>query len=352
MSIRVGINGLGRIGRNAFRAAVRQPDLEVVAANDITDVATLAYLLRYDSILGTYPEAVNVDGESLVVGERRIRVFGEKEPGKIPWGDLKVDVVLDCTGKFTDATKARAHIDPGGARKVIISAGATNEDMTIVLGVNESRYEPDRHHVISNASCTTNCLVPVVKVLHDRFGVESGVMTTVHAFTNSQRLLDAPHKDLRRARAATLSIIPTTSGAVRSLAKVIPELAGRFQGMALRVPVPSVSIVDLTVVTKAAVTAEAINSAFRAAAAGPLKEILAVADAPLVSVDFEGNPHSAIVDASSTMVAGDKQAKVLAWYDNEWGYASRLVDLAAYVGRRLAVDGLAEPAPKQARSAQ
>jgi glyceraldehyde 3-phosphate dehydrogenase len=337
MTTRVGINGLGRIGRNAFRAADRQPGLDIVAVNDITEPAMLAHLLKYDSVLGPYPHAVALDGESMVVGERRVRVFGEKEPGDIRWHDLNVDVVLDCTGKFTDATKARGHIDPGGARKVIISAGATNEDLTIVLGVNEDLYQPDRHHVISNASCTTNCLVPVVKVLHDQFGIESGIMTTIHAFTNSQRLLDAPHKDWRRARAATLSIIPTSSGAVRSLAKVMPDLEGRLQGMALRVPVPAVSIVDLTVLTRVPVTSEAINRAFRTAAAGPLKNILAVSDDPLVSVDFEGNSHSAIIDASSTLVAGERQAKVLAWYDNEWGYACRLVDLAAFVGERLTV---------------
>ena len=336
MTIRVGINGLGRIGRNAFRAAPRHPEIEIVAVNDLTDTATLAHLLKYDSILGAYPGSIALDGDAIVIDGNRLRVLGEKDPGKLPWRDLGVDLVLECTGKFTDATTARAHIDLGGAKKVILSAPGKNEDITIVLGVNEDRYVPDRHHVISNASCTTNCLAPVVKVLHDRFGVESGIMTTVHAYTTSQRLLDAPHKDLRRARAAALSIIPTTTGAVRAMTKVMPELEGKFHGIAIRVPVPNVSLIDLTVLTQRPVTVDAINAAFREVAGGPLRDILSVSEDPLVSVDFMTNPHSAIIDAASTIVVGDHHAKVLAWYDNEWGYSCRLVDLAAFVGAKLA----------------
>lgn len=336
MTIRVGINGLGRIGRNTFRAAARHPELEIVAVNDLTDAVTLAHLLKYDSILGAYPGSIAPEGEAIAIDGKRLRMLGEKDPGKLPWRDLGVDLVLECTGKFTDATAARAHIELGGAKKVILSAPGKNEDITIVLGVNEGRYVPEQHHVISNASCTTNCLAPVVKVLHDRFVVESGIMTTVHAYTNGQRLLDAPHKDLRRARAAALSIIPTTTGAVRAMTKVMPELEGKFHGIAIRVPVPNVSLIDLTVITERPVTVDAINAAFREVAGGPLRDILAVSEDPLVSVDFMTNPHSAIIDAASTMVVGDHHAKVFAWYDNEWGYSCRLVDLAAFVGAKLA----------------
>jgi glyceraldehyde 3-phosphate dehydrogenase len=336
MAIRVGINGLGRIGRNALRAAERHPEIEIVAVNDLADAATLTHLLKYDSILGIYPGSIDLDGDAIVVDGKRLRVLGEREPAQLPWSALGVDLVLECTGAFTDATKARAHIDRGGAKKVILSAPGKNEDVTIVLGVNQDRYVADRHHVISNASCTTNCLAPVVKVLNDHFGVESGIMTTVHAYTSSQRLLDAPHRDLRRARAAALSIIPTTTGAVRAMTKVMPELEGKFLGMAIRVPVPNVSLVDVTVVTNKPVTVDGINSAFREAAAGTLKDIVAVTSAPLVSVDFMMDPHSAVVDAASTMVVGDHLAKVLAWYDNEWGYACRLLDLASFVGAKLA----------------
>ena len=351
MTIRVSINGLGRIGRNALRAAARHPEIEIVAVNDLTDTATLVHLLKYDSILGAYPGSIAADGDTIVIDGKRLRVLGEKDPGKLPWRDLGVDLVLECTGKFTDATTARAHIEPSGAKKVILSAPGKNEDITIVLGVNEDRYVADRHHVISNASCTTNCLAPVVKVLDDRFGVESGIMTTVHAYTTSQRLLDAPHKDLRRARAAALSIIPTTTGAVRAMTKVMPELEGKFLGIAIRVPVPNVSLIDLTVVTQKTVTADAINLAFREAGNGPLRDILTVSEDPLVSVDFMTNPHSAIIDAASTMVVGDHHAKVFAWYDNEWGYSCRLIDLAALVGAKLAdqrVPELAGSAPKRA----
>jgi glyceraldehyde 3-phosphate dehydrogenase len=344
MAIRVGINGLGRIGRNALRAAEQHPEIEIVAINDLADAATLTHLLKYDSILGVYPGSIDLDGDAIVVDGKRLKVLGEKEPAKLPWAALGVDLVLECTGAFTDATKARAHIDKGGAKKVILSAPGKNEDVTIVLGVNQDQYVADRHHVISNASCTTNCLAPVVKVLNDRFGVESGIMTTVHAYTSSQRILDAPHRDLRRARAAALSIIPTTTGAVRAMTKVMPELEGKFLGMAIRVPVPNVSLVDVTVVTKEPVNVDLINTAFRKAAGGTLKDIVAVSNAPLVSVDFMTDPHSAIVDAASTMVVGDHLAKVLAWYDNEWGYACRLLDLASFVGAKLGGQVTPQPA--------
>ena len=349
MSIRIAINGLGRIGRNTFRAAARHPELEIVAINDLTDAATLAHLLKYDSILGTYPGQINATADAITVDGRSIQVLSEKEPGKLPWKALGIDLVLECTGKFTEASKARAHLDPAGAKKVILSAPGKNEDITLVLGVNEDRYLPDQHHVISNASCTTNCLAPVVKVLHDRFGVASGIMTTVHAYTNGQRLLDAPHHDLRRARAAGLSIIPTSTGAVRAMTKVMPELEGKFHGIALRVPVPNVSLVDLTIITERPVTAVAINRVFREVAAGPLKEILAISDQPLVSADFMTDSHSAIVDTTSTIVVGDHHAKVFAWYDNEWGYSCRLVDLAAFVGARLPERELAGAGRKGSR---
>jgi glyceraldehyde 3-phosphate dehydrogenase len=335
LAITVGINGFGRIGRNVFRAAQGNSGLRIVAVNDITVPSTLAHLLKYDSILGNYAGSVSADGDHLQVDGQKVKVFAEKDPGALPWRDLGVDVVIESTGLFTDAVKARVHIDRGGARKVIISAPAKNEDITIVLGVNGERYDPKQHHVVSNASCTTNCLAPVTKVLHDSFGIEAGLMTTIHSYTSDQRLLDAPHKDLRRARAAALSLIPTSTGAAKAMALVMPELKGRFHGISLRVPTPNVSLVDLTARFRDAVTAQGINEALREAAASDLKGILAVTDEELVSSDFKGNPHSSIVDAPLTMVVGDREGKVFAWYDNEWGYSCRVVDLAVFMGERL-----------------
>ena len=335
MPVKVGINGFGRIGRNVFRAAQGRREIEIVAVNDITDPPTLAHLLKYDSILGNYAGSVSADGDHLEVDGHRVKVFAEKDPGNLPWRDLGVSIVVESTGLFTDAVKARAHIDRGGANKVIISAPAKNEDITIVLGVNESRYDPRQHHVISNASCTTNCLAPMAKVLHDSFGIEAGLMTTIHSYTSDQRLLDAPHKDLRRARAAALSLIPTSTGAAKAMALVMPELKGRFHGMSLRVPTPNVSLVDLTASFRDTVTVDTINEALREAAASDLKGILGVTEEELVSSDFKGDSRSSIVDAPSTMVVGDRNGKVLAWYDNEWGYSCRVVDLTAFMGDRL-----------------
>jgi glyceraldehyde 3-phosphate dehydrogenase len=335
MPVKVGINGFGRIGRNIFRAANGRGELEIVAVNDITDPPTLAHLLKYDSILGNYPGAVSSNGDALQVDGTRVKVFAEKDPANLPWRELGIDIVVESTGLFTDATKAKVHIDRGGAKKVIISAPAKNEDITIVLGVNGDRYDPAHHHVVSNASCTTNCLAPVAKVLHDSFGIEAGLMTTVHSYTSDQRLLDAPHKDLRRARAAALSVIPTSTGAATAMALVMPELKGKFHGISLRVPTPDVSLVDLAVTTRDAVSAETINEALREAAASEMKGILAVTEEELVSADFKGNPFSSIVDAPLTMVVGDRHGKVFSWYDNEWGYSCRVVDLAVYMGDRL-----------------
>src|SRR5437764_4222310 len=301
MPVKVGINGFGRIGRNVFRAAQGRTDLEIVAVNDITDPPTLAHLLKYDSILGNYAGSVSADGNALKVDGTSVKVFAEKDPGSLPWRDLGVEIVVESTGLFTDATKAKVHIDRGGAKKAIISAPANNEDITIVLGVNGDRYDPKQHHVVSNASCTTNCLAPVAKVLHDSFGIEAGLMTTVHSYTSDQRLLDAPHKDLRRARAAALSMIPTSTGAATAMALVMPELKGKFHGISLRVPTPNVSIVDLTARFRDAVSVEASNEALREAAASELKGILAVTDEALVSSDCKGDSHSSIVDAELTL---------------------------------------------------
>jgi len=335
MAVRVGINGFGRIGRNIIRAAKQQGSgLDFVAVNDIWPTATLAHLLKYDTILGHYPGTVALDGDDLVVDGKKLRVFAEREPGNLPWKDLGVDVVIEATGKFTDATKAKAHID-GGARKVIISAPAKNEDLTVVMGVNEQAYKPAEHHILSNASCTTNCLAPVAKVLSDSFGIETGFMTTVHSYTNDQVILDFAHKDLRRARAAAQAIIPTSSGAAKALHLVLPELKGKLTGFALRVPTPDVSLVDLTVMLEKTATAEQINASFRKAAEGELKGILGVTDEPLVSADFLHESRSSVVDLLSTLVIGDRHAKVLAWYDNEWGYSCRTLDLAQYIGERL-----------------
>jgi glyceraldehyde 3-phosphate dehydrogenase len=335
MAIRVAINGFGRIGRNVLRAAKAEgvTDIEFVAVNDLTDTKTLAHLLKYDSVHGIYDGSVEARAESLVVDGSEVRVLSEKDPAALPWRDLGVDIVIESTGRFTSRADAAKHLD-AGARKVVISAPAKNEDITVVLGVNEDAYDPQNHHVISNASCTTNCLAPVVKVLLDEFGFRRGLMTTVHSYTNDQQILDLPHKDLRRARAAAVSIIPTTTGAAKATGLVLPEVVGKIDGVAMRVPTPNVSIVDLTAELDRDATPDQINDAFRTAANGRLRGILEVQDAELVSVDFIGNPHSSIVDAASTnVVAG--LVKVMAWYDNEWGYSSRCVDLARYLAERL-----------------
>ncbi len=333
MAIRVGINGFGRIGRNMLRASWDDPAIEYVAVNDITDAKTLAHLLKYDSVLGTFKADVKAAADAVVVNGKPIKVLAEKEVGKLPWKDLGVQVVIESTGKFTKRPDVIQHIEKGGAAKVIVSAPATDPDVTVVLGVNEKVYDPAKHHVISNASCTTNCLAPVVKVLHESFGLERGFMTTVHSYTNDQKILDAPHKDLRRARAAAVAQIPTTTGAAKAVGIVMPELKGRIDGFSVRIPTPDVSLVDFVAVLKKTATAEEINAAFTAAAAGPLKGILGVTDEPLVSVDFLGDPRSGIVDLLSTKVLDGTLAKVIAWYDNEWGYSCRLVDLIKYVAK-------------------
>jgi glyceraldehyde 3-phosphate dehydrogenase len=335
MAIRVAINGFGRIGRNVLRAAKEAGgnDLDFVAVNDLTDTKTLAHLLRHDSVHGHYKGTVEARESALVVDGDEIRVISEKDPSKLPWGDLGVDVVLECTGRFTNRDDAAKHLE-AGARKVIISAPAKDEDITIVLGVNHESYDPANHHVISNASCTTNCLAPVVKILLDEFGFRRGLMTTVHAYTNDQQILDLPHKDLRRARAAAMSIIPTTTGAAKATGLVLPQVKGKIDGMAMRVPTPDVSIVDLTCELERDADVAQVNAAMRAAAEGSMKGIVAYEESELVSIDFVGNPHSAIVDASATSVLAGL-VKVVAWYDNEWGYSQRCVDLTRYVGERL-----------------
>ncbi|HEY8673237.1 MAG TPA: type I glyceraldehyde-3-phosphate dehydrogenase [Candidatus Dormibacteraeota bacterium] len=335
MGVRVGINGFGRIGRNVLRAArERSPDLEIVAVNDITTPDMLAHLLKYDSVLGRFPGTVAADTDSITVDGHVLKVLAERDPQRLPWGDLGVDIVIESTGLFSDADRARGHLE-AGARKVVITAPAKNEDLTVCIGVNDSMYNPAEHHIISNASCTTNCLAPVAKVLNDAFGIETGFMTTVHAYTKDQMLLDAPHEDKRRARAAALSIIPTTTGAAKAMALVIPDLKGKFHGMSLRVPVPDVSLVDLTATLAKSATAEDINAEMREAASGKLEGILAVSDEQLVSMDFLHDPHSSILDAPSTMVLGDHTVKVLSWYDNEWGYSCRVVDLVDLIASRL-----------------
>jgi glyceraldehyde 3-phosphate dehydrogenase len=335
MGVRVGINGFGRIGRNVLRAArERSPELEIVAVNDITTPDMLAHLLKYDSVLGRFPGTVVANSDSITVDGQVIKVLAERDPQRLPWGDLGVDVVVESTGLFSDAVKARGHID-GGARKVVITAPAKNEDITICMGVNDSAYNPAEHHVISNASCTTNCLAPVAKVLNDSFGIETGFMTTVHAYTKDQVILDAPHEDKRRARAAALSIIPTTTGAAKAVELVLPELKGKFSGMSLRVPVPDVSLVDLTATLSKSASIDDIIGEMREAASGKLEGILTVSEEPLVSMDFLHDPHSAIFDAPSTMLLGDHTVKVLAWYDNEWGYSCRVVDLVNLIVSRL-----------------
>ena len=341
--IKVGINGFGRIGRNILRAALHDSELDFVAVNDITNTATLAHLLKYDSVLGNLSETVRVDGDGdgegdvdfIRVGSRRVRVTSERDPAALPWGELGVDIVFESTGIFTKRDDAAKHL-AAGAKKVVITAPAKDPDLTIVLGVNDDQYDPAVHQVISNASCTTNCLAPVAKILDEQFGLRRGWMTTVHAYTNDQRLLDLPHKDLRRARAAAVSMIPTTTGAAVAVGEVLPQLKGKLDGIAMRVPTPNVSVVDLVAELKTATTAEAVNEAFANAAAGPLSGILQLSTDPLVSIDFRGNPHSSIVDAAYTKVMEGDLVKVLSWYDNEWGYSSRCVDLA----RLLASKGL------------
>jgi glyceraldehyde 3-phosphate dehydrogenase len=326
MSIKVAINGFGRIGRNLFRSALKQRDIEFVAVNDLTDSKTLAHLLKYDSIHGTLDARVEAKDQTLLVEDRRIEVIAEKDPAKLPWKSMGVDIVVESTGRFTDRAGAGKHLE-AGARKVIISAPAKDPDLTIVLGVNESAYDPAQHHILSNASCTTNCLAPVAKVLLENFGIKRGLMTTIHSLTNDQRLLDLPHKDLRRARAASVSMIPTTTGAAKALFLVLPQLKGRMDGMAIRVPTPNVSVIDLVAETDRDMTEEAVNAAYRSASEGPLKGILSYEEAPLVSVDFFDNPHSAIFDSGLTKVLDKRMVKVIAWYDNEWGYSCRLRDL-------------------------
>jgi glyceraldehyde 3-phosphate dehydrogenase len=334
MTIKVGINGFGRIGRMVLRAAHKRGDIEFLALNDLTDPNTLAHLLRYDSVHGRIEAEVKVEGDSIIVDERKIRILSERDPGKLPWKDLGVDVVIESTGMFRDRDQASKHRD-AGAKKVIISAPANDPDITLVMGVNHELYNPATHHIISNASCTTNSLAPVCKVLLNTFGIEKGLMTTIHSYTTDQRLLDFPHKDLRRARAAALSMIITTTGAAKAVSLVLPELTGKMNGMALRVPTPNVSLTDLVVQLGRPASAEEVNKAFEDASTGNLKGILAYTTEPLVSSDFNGVTASSIVDGLSTMAIGDDMVKVLAWYDNEFGYANRLVDLALYIGRDL-----------------
>jgi glyceraldehyde 3-phosphate dehydrogenase len=334
MSIRVGINGFGRIGRNFFRAALEYGrDLEIIGVNDITSNSTLAHLLRYDSIHGRFPGTVELDDQGFVVNGKQIAVFAERNPADLPWKDLGADLVVESTGLFTNRDKAALHLN-GGARKVIISAPATDEDVTIVMGVNQDQYDPATHDVISNASCTTNSVVPMSKVLDERFGIEQGFMTTVHAYTNDQGIQDQPHSDLRRARAGAVSIIPTSTGAAKAASLALPQLKGRMDGLSLRVPIPDGSITDLVAILGQETTTDEVNEAFRTAAEGPMQGIIEYTTDPIVSADIIGNPHSCIIDSQATMANG-RMVKVLGWYDNEWGYSCRLVDLAAYVGSRL-----------------
>jgi glyceraldehyde 3-phosphate dehydrogenase len=333
MATRVGINGFGRIGRNFFRAAFGDAALDIVAVNDITSADTLAHLLKYDSVHGAFGGSVETANHGLTVDGKEIAVLGSRDPAALPWKDLGVEVVVESTGLFTDRAHASKHLQ-AGARKVVISAPAKDEDITIVLGVNESRYDPAKHHIVSNASCTTNCLAPVAKVLLQHFGIRHGFMTTIHSYTNDQQILDLPHKDLRRARAAALSMIPTSTGAAKAVGLVLPELKGKMHGLAIRVPTPNVSLVDLVAETEKPLTAEAVNAALKKAAEGELKGILGYSSEPLVSVDFNGNPLSSIVDAASTSVMDSTMVKVLAWYDNEWGYSCRVRDLIKYMATR------------------
>src|SRR5690349_19861199 len=333
MAIKVGINGFGRIGRNVVRTALNRPEIEFVAVNDLTDAKTLAHLLKYDSVLGNLSEQITAGQDCIQVGSKRIRVFAEKDPANLNWESVGAQIVVESTGKFTDAEAARKHLR-GTVKKVIISAPAKNEDITIVLGVNEGKYDPAKHHIVSNASCTTNCLAPIAKIVHDKFTIQSGTMTTIHSYTNDQVILDFPHKDLRRARAAALSMIPTSTGAAKALHLVIPELKGKLDGFAMRVPTPNVSVVDLVAFTEKKTTAEEVNGAFKAAASGAMKGILGVEDEELVSMDYRGDSRSSIVDSPMTRVVNGNCVKVISWYDNEWGYSCRVRDLIEFMGKK------------------
>ena len=335
MAVKVGINGFGRIGRNVFRTALGNPEIEFVAVNDLTTPATLAHLLKYDSILGNLKNEISATEDAIVVDGKPIKVFAERDPSRLDWASVGAEIVVESTGFFTDAAKAKAHLGSGNStvKKVIISAPATNEDLTVVLGVNEGKYEPAKHNVISNASCTTNCLAPIVKVIHDTFTIQSGIMTTIHSYTNDQVILDTPHKDLRRARAAALSMIPSSTGAAKALKLVIPEMDGKLDGFAIRVPTPNVSVVDLTFVAEKPIDSSGVNAALKVAAEGPLKGILGYTEEELVSSDFKGNPLSSIVDSRLTKVVGNT-GKVISWYDNEWGYSSRVKDLILFLVKK------------------
>ncbi|NYE03699.1 glyceraldehyde 3-phosphate dehydrogenase [Bacillus niacini] len=333
MTVKVGINGFGRIGRNVFRAALNNAEMEIVAINDLTDAKMLAHLLKYDTVHGTLQQEVTVDGEYLVVGNQKVKVLAERDPAQLGWGELGVEVVVESTGRFTKREDAAKHLE-AGAKKVIISAPADNEDITIVMGVNQDKYDPANHHVLSNASCTTNCLAPFAKVLNDEFGIKRGMMTTIHSYTNDQQILDLPHKDYRRARAAAENMIPTSTGAAKAVSLVLPELKGKLNGMAVRVPTPNVSIVDLVAELDKEVTADEVNAALKAAAEGPLKGILHYSELPLVSTDYNGSPASSSIDSLSTMVLDGNMVKVLSWYDNEVGYSSRVVDLIDYIAQK------------------
>ncbi|MGJ9457572.1 type I glyceraldehyde-3-phosphate dehydrogenase [Oceanobacillus sp. CF4.6] len=333
MTVKVGINGFGRIGRNVFRQALSNDEVEIVAVNDLTDANMLAHLLKYDSVHGKLEQEISVNGSNIVVGGQEIKVLSERDPANLGWGELGVEVVIESTGRFTKGEDAQKHID-AGAKKVIISAPANGEDLTIVMGVNDDKYDASKHNIISNASCTTNCLAPFAKVLHDNFGIKRGLMTTIHSYTNDQQILDLPHKDYRRARAAAENIIPTTTGAAKAVGLVLPEINGKLNGMAVRVPTPDGSLVDLVAELDKNVTAEDINNALREAAAGPLKGVLEYSEEPLVSTDIIGNPHSSVIDGLSTMVMEDNLVKVVSWYDNEMGYSARCVDLAAFLKKQ------------------
>jgi glyceraldehyde 3-phosphate dehydrogenase len=334
MAIKVGINGFGRIGRNVLRTALNDPNLDFVAVNDLTDPKTLAHLLKYDSILGNLPHKITAGADSIQIDGKSIKVFAEKDPAKLPWESVGAQVVIESTGRFTDANDAKKHLR-GPVKKVIISAPAKNEDVTLVLGVNHDKYDPAKHHIISNASCTTNCLAPIAKVIHDNFKIVSGTMTTIHSYTNDQVILDFPHKDLRRARAAALSMIPTSTGAAKALKLVIPEMAGKLDGFAMRVPTPNVSVVDLVAFVEKSTTKEEVNAALKKASeSGSLKGYLAYEEEELVSADFKGNPYSSIVDARMTLVVGGTCVKVISWYDNEWGYSCRVRDLINFMGSK------------------
>lgn len=333
MTVKVGINGFGRIGRLVFRAALSNPNVEVVVVNDLTDANMLAHLLKYDSVHGTFDEEVKVDGDYLIVGGHNVKVIAERDPANLGWGELGVEVVIESTGRFTKREDAAKHLE-AGAKKVIISAPAKDEDITVVMGVNHEKYDPENHHVISNASCTTNCLAPFAKVLHDNFGIKRGMMTTIHSYTNDQQILDLPHKDYRRARAAAMNIIPTTTGAAKAVSLVLPELKGKLNGGAVRVPTPNVSLVDLVVELEKEVTAEEVNGALKTASEGDLKGILGYSEEPLVSSDYNGNVDSSTIDALSTMVMEGNLVKVISWYDNEAGYSNRVVDLVDYIAKK------------------